>query len=288
MQKMSGAAALGHNDDELLHVLHGGGANGKSKFVRTIAAALGDYAATTDAHLLLDGQRHRAGQPELVRLRGAWLLLAGETGEGDRLNVALVKALSGGDTIACRLLYENAIVEFVPVFSPWLVTNHRPAIREQSEAIWRRVRLVPFTVTIPRRDRDPALQGKLLAELAGVLAWIVEGARLYLDEGLAAPDAVDSATKTYRDEEDVVGRFVADRCDVGRTLWEAASDLYRAWKSWCVVNGEDAGNQTAFGRRLSELRDEAGEPRFPPDRAGKTRVRMGLRLREATAAGEFE
>jgi putative DNA primase/helicase len=222
-----------------------------------------------------------------VRLRGARLLLAGETGEGDRLNVALVKALSGGDTIACRLLYENAIVEFVPVFSPWLVTNHRPAIREQSEAIWRRVRLVPFTVTIPRRERDPGLQGKLLAELPGVLAWIVEGARLYLEEGLQAPDAVESATKTYRDEEDVVGRFIADRCDVGEKFWAVASDLYRAWKGWCIVNGEEAGTQTAFGRRLSELRDETGKQQFPPDRAGQTRVRMGLQLRETEPEGEL-
>jgi putative DNA primase/helicase len=288
LHKMAGAAALGHNEDELLHVLHGSGANGKSRFVFTVAAALGDYSATADAQLLLAGQRHRAGQPELVRLRGARMLVAGETGEGDRLNVALVKALTGGDTIACRLLYENAIVEFVPVFSPWLVTNHRPAIREQSEAIWRRVRLVPFTVTIPRRDRDPALQGKLLAELGGILAWIVSGASLYLEEGLDAPDAVETATNAYRDEEDIVGRFIADRCDVGdNTYWTAASDLYGAWKGWCIANGEDPGTQTAFGTRLSEVRDDDGEQRFPSDRVGRTRVRMGLRVRESEPEGTF-
>jgi putative DNA primase/helicase len=286
-QRMAGAAVYGDNSDELLQVLHGSGANGKSKFVRTIAAALGDYAATADAQLLLAGQRHRAGQPELVRLRGARLLVAGETDEGSHLNVALVKALTGGDTIAARLLYENAVVEFVPIFSPWLVTNHRPAIPEQSEAVWRRVRLVPFTVTIPRKDRDPGLQGKLLAELPGVVAWIVDGARRYLEDGLRPPGAVEAATESYREDENPVGRFIAERCYVGPGRWVAASDLYQAWRGWCVANGEDDGTQTLFGRRLTELRDELGEPLFPPDRVGKTRVRLGLSLVPGDPEGGF-
>jgi putative DNA primase/helicase len=284
-QTMAGAAAVGTNADELLHVLHGPGANGKSKFVRTVASALGDYGATAGASLLLAGQRHSAGQPELVRLRGARLLVAGETDEGSRLNVALVKALTGGDTIAARLLYENAVVEFVPVFSPWLVTNHRPSIPEQSEAIWRRVRLVPFPVTIPRRERDPSLQGRLLAELPGVLAWIVDGARRYITAGLEPPAAVEAATDDYREEESAVGRFITERCQVDPAYWVQAGDLYAAWKGWCVANGEDSGTQTAFGRRLSELRDEAGEQRFPPDSVRAFRIRRGLRLLDPNRPG---
>ncbi len=279
VQRMAGAAAIGQNDDELLHVLHGSGANGKTKFVRTVAAALGDYAATAGAELLLAGQRHSSGQPELVRLRGARLLVASETDEGSRLNVALVKSLTGGDTIAARLLYANEVVEFVPVFSPWLVTNHRPAIPEQSEAIWRRVRLVPFTVTIPKNDRDPVLQGKLLNELPGVLAWIVEGARSYLDIGLQPPPTVADATTDYRSDENVVGRFVDECCIAGG--WVAAKDLYNAWKGWCTGNGEDPGTQTGFGRRLSELLDDAGKKRYTPDQLPSgLRVRTGLHLRD--------
>jgi putative DNA primase/helicase len=248
LQRVVGAAACGENLLELLHVLQGAGGNGKSKFVQTVAAAFGDYAATANAQLLMAGQRHAAGQPELVRLRGARLLIAGESDEGSRLNVALVKALTGGDTIAARLLYENAVVEFVPVFSPWLVTNHRPTIGEQSEAIWRRVRLIPFSVTIPRRERDPALQGKLLAELPGVLAWIVDGAHLYLDEGLELDPTVAAATAGYREDEDAVGRFIAERCEVGQGLHEQAGALYDAWRDWCKRNGEVDGTQNAFAR----------------------------------------
>jgi putative DNA primase/helicase len=193
-QRMVGAAAIGHNRDELVHVSYGPGANGKTKFSETIRTCLGDYAATADPELFLAQRGRSAAQPELARLRGVRLVTAAETEEGRRLNVALVKALTGGDTIATRYLYANEIVEFVPVFSPWLRTNHRPAISDQSEAIWRRVRLLPFTVTIPRSERDTNLQGKLLAELPGVLRWIVDGARAYLKDGLDPPDEVVAAT----------------------------------------------------------------------------------------------
>jgi putative DNA primase/helicase len=183
---------------ELLHVLWGGGANGKTKFGETIRTALGDYAVTAPPELFLGTRGSGGGQPELVRLRGARLLTASEFDEGSRLNIALVKALTGGDTTAARYLYANEVIEFVPVFSPWLRTNNRPAIPEQSEAIWRRVRLVLFGETIPAPERDIGLQGKLNAELAGVLIWIVQGAVDYLRHGLTPPTDVVRATDAYR------------------------------------------------------------------------------------------
>jgi putative DNA primase/helicase len=272
-QRMAGQAAIGDNRDELLHVLHGGGANGKTKFSETVAAALGDYSAPASAELLLARRQQTLAQPELVHLNGVRLLAASETDEGRRLNVALVKALTGGDLITARLLYANELVRFVPVFSPWLRTNHRPAIRESSEAIWRRVRLVPFTVTIPKPDRDTGLQGKLYAELAGVLAWIVQGSRSYLKHGLTPPEALSEATKNYRVEEDVLGAFIDDHCLTGDDLTAPARDLYAAWKTWAEANGEAPGTATGFGRALTD----AGFPRSK-DTHGR-RARVGLALR---------
>jgi putative DNA primase/helicase len=280
MQRLAGLAAMGHNADELLHVFYGSGANGKTKYVHTICSALGDYAATAGAELLLAGQRRSSGQPELVRLRGVRLLAAGETDESARLSVALVKSLTGGDTISARLLYANEVVEFVPVFSPWLVTNHKPTIPEQSEGIWRRVRLVPFTVTIPKHERDLMLQGKLLAELEGVLAWIVEGARMYLADGLVPPKKVTEATSEYRDEENLIASFVAEQCETAEGYEVAASVLYAAWRHWCEASNEEPGTQNAFGRRLSDLRDDSGQPLYPTKATAAARVRLGLRLRQ--------
>jgi putative DNA primase/helicase len=269
---MAGAAAVGEGG-ELLHVHWGSGANGKSKFGETIRTALGDYAATAPAEMFLADRRQGAAQPELVRLRGVRLLTASEFDEGSQLNVALVKALTGGDTIAARYLYANEIVEFVPIFSPWLRTNNRPEIREQSEAIWRRVRLVPFTVTIPESERDVGLQGRLNAELAGVLAWIVRGAVDYVRDGLEPSEDVAAATDAYREEEDVLGAFIADRCLVGDEYSITAGALYAAWEAWAKANGEKPGTSNSFGRKLTDAgylldRDEKGR-----------RIRKGLALR---------
>jgi putative DNA primase/helicase len=271
--RMAGQAAIGANLEELLHVLWGFGANGKTKFGETITTALGDYAATRTAELFLDERTGPVARPELVSLRGVRLLAASETEQDRRLSIALVKALTGGDTIAARLLYANEIVEFVPVFSPWLRTNHRPAIRDQSEAAWRRVRLVPFTVTIAKEERDKHLQNRLNAELPGVLAWIVRGARAYLDHGLDPPDEVTAATNAYRDEENVLGAFIADRCRTGEALSAPAGALFVAWQEWAKDQGEKPGTSTSFGRRLTE----AG---YPPMRDSQgRRARAGLELR---------
>ena len=272
VQRMSGAAATGEGG-ELLHVHHGGGANGKTKFGETIRTALGDYAATASAELFLADRYRSAGQPELVRLRGVRLLTASEFDEDSRLNVALVKALTGGDTIAARYLYANEVVEFVPCFSPWLWTNHRPAIGEQSEAIWRRVRLVPFTVTIPEAERDPGLQGRLNAELAGVLAWIVRGAVEYLSNGAEMPESVIAATAAYREEEDVLGAFVADCCLAGPDYSAASGPLYKAWENWAKANGEKPGTANSFGRKLTD----AGYPRDRDERGRWGRKGLALR-----------
>jgi putative DNA primase/helicase len=270
--RMAGAAAVGDNRDELLHVLHGPGANGKSKKVEAIRAALGSYAAVAPAEVFLE-RRSGGPQPELVRLRGARLLTASETEQGARLSVALVKALTGGDTISARLLHSNEIVEYVPHFSPWLRTNHRPAIPEASEAVWRRVRLVPFTVTIPADERDVTLQGQLLAELPGVLRWIVDGARAYLKRGLEPPEQVVAATASYREDEDVLAAFIADRCLVGPDYAAPAGRLYEAAQEWAKANGENFGTSTAFGRALSD----AGFPAVRDTRGRRARAGIALR-----------
>jgi putative DNA primase/helicase len=273
LQRRAGAAAVGDNRDELLFVDHGVGANGKTKFSETVRVCLGDYAATVDAEVFLAQRGRSAAQPELVRLRGARLVTAAETGEGRRLNVELVKALTGGEAIAARYLYANEVVTFTPAFSPWLRTNHRPVIRDQSEAIWRRVRLVPFSVTIPADERDVMLQGRLLAELPGVLRWIVDGARAYLEHGLEPPAEVATATTSYREDENLLGAFIADRCDVGAEQRAVSKFLYAAWRDWCGEQGEEPGTAKAFGTRL----ENAG---YPAVRLrGGTRARAGLRLR---------
>ena len=147
--------------------------------------------------------------------------------------------------------------EFLPEFKLWLAANHKPVIRGTDLAIWRRVKLVPFNVTIPERKRDPDLPARLRDELAGVLAWAIEGCRSWQSEGLGTCEAVEASTAAYRTDMDVLGDFVRDRCVLGATEEVRKKDLYQAYVKWCDDTGERPMAHRTFSRRLRD-REEGG------------------------------
>jgi len=247
-------AALGYSltgltTEQVLLILFGTGANGKSTFLELLREALGDYGQQAPAETFLE---RRDGIPnDVARLRGARFVAAAETGEGRRLNEALVKRMTGGDTIAARFM-RSEWFEFKPEFTPWLATNHRPDVRGTDEAIWRRLRLVPFAVTIPPDERDPNLPATLRGELSGILAQAVAACLDWQKHGLPAAEAVTEATTEYRLESDLIGRFIDDCCVLHDDAKAKATDLYTRFSYWCTANGEHAVSQQAFGRRLTD------------------------------------
>lgn len=257
VQRAVGYSLTGSTAAQVMFVLHGRGANGKSTFLERIRAVLGDYAQQAPTDLLMASRTNRGGAtPDLARLPGARFVSAVETGDGRRLDEPLVKQITGGDRIAARRLYRD-VFEFTPTHKLWLATNHLPEVRGTDEAIWRRVKLVPFTVTIPDAERDGDLPRKLETELDGILAWAIHGARAYQERGLDEPDIVRQATKSYRDEMDDLGAFL-DECALFAETVEAAADatkasvLYTRYEYWCREVGAEGLTATAFGRRLTE------------------------------------
>ena len=157
------------------------------------------------------GPDRGSATPELVKLRGARFVVADEPEAGARLRESHVKALTGSDRITARALYSDPI-EFDPTFTLALVTNHRPAVQGTDAGIWRRLLLIPFTVTIPPADQDPDLAMKLAAEADGILSWAIAGCLEWQDRGLDPPVAVTAATDDYRTEQDHVASFIDDEC----------------------------------------------------------------------------
>jgi len=184
-------------------------------------------------------------------LRGVRVVSAIEVSEGKRFAEALVKQLTGQDTLTARFLFQE-FFQFKPQCKLFLACNHKPVIRGTDHAIWRRIRLVPFTITIPEAEQDHQLAAKLRAELPGILTWAVQGCLAWQQEGLAPPPAVQQATAGYRQEMDIVGQFLAERCLVGPGYRVPATLLYEAYRRWCDVSGEAASVQRAFGMGLSE------------------------------------
>jgi len=215
---------------------------------------------------------------DIARLKGARLVSARETEEGKRMAEALVKELTGGDTITARFLRQEYF-DFRPEFKLFLAANHKPVIRGTDYAVWRRIKLIPFTVTIPPEEQDKALGRKLLGELDGIFAWAVRGCLAWQRDGLQVPAAVEAATSAYKAESDTLAAFLAECTTQDGNAETQASKLYAAYKSWCEDNGEMAITGTMFGRRLGER----GYDKYT-DRARHT-FYMGLAL---LASGERE
>lgn len=249
LQRYVGYSLAGVTVEQVLTILHGLGANGKSTFVETLLELLGDYGMQAPAETFLE--RRESIPNDVARLRGARLVAATEIAEGRRLNETLVKRMTGGDMLTARFM-RGEWFEFPATFSVLLATNHKPVVRGTDEAIWRRIRLVPFDVTIPPAEREPELREQLRHEFPGILAWAVEGCLAWQRDGLGESDAVERATATYREDSDLLGAFIEDRCVVLDEIRAKASDLFSAYREWCNETGTQAVSQQLFGRRLSE------------------------------------
>jgi putative DNA primase/helicase len=250
LQRLVGYTLTGEIREHVLAFLFGDGANGKSTFLATLHAMLGDYASPAPRGLLFRsrGERHPT---ELATLFGRRFVTCSEIEEGQLFDEALTKDLTGGDPIECRRMRED-FWSFAPSHKLFLAGNHKPTVRGDDEGIWRRMRLVPWSVVIPEAERDPMLVEKLRAELPGILAWAVRGCLAWQTNGLGAPAVVRDATAAYRSENDALGEFLRLHVtfEAGATI--ARRDLREKYESFCKDNGSEPFGAKRFAGRLRE------------------------------------
>jgi putative DNA primase/helicase len=238
VQRAAGYSLVGAPSEEVLFLAHGPGASGKSTLVEAIKATMGEYAATADFETFL--KRPTSGSPrnDIARLAGRRMVVAIEADEGGQLAPALVKTVTGGDTVTARKLYRE-FFEFVPSFTLWLVANHAPEVDADDDAMWRRIRLLPFEHVVPEAERDPAVKATLRdPAVAGpaILAWAVEGCLIWQREGLGLPAGVGAATAAYRAGMDTMGDFFDEHCTFGPDEWVSATDLHGRYEEWAKAN----------------------------------------------------
>ena len=234
VQRALGYSLTGSTREQCFFLLHGPTKTGKSTFMHLAKALLGPYGTQAEMSTFLHKDRETV-RNDLADLAGMRLVAAIETDAGKRLAEALIKQLTGGtDTIKARFLFEEYF-EYRPQFKVFLATNHKPRVNPGDDAIWERIRLIPFLVQIPKQDRDKQLETKLRAELPGILAWTVRGCLAWQrDDSLGEPAAVVEATQGYRDEMDDVGRFLTEVCLLGdaETYKTQATTLLQAYHRW--------------------------------------------------------
>jgi len=267
-----GYSLTGSTSEQVLFLLHGLGANGKTVFLEVLSALLGDYGTRTSSETFL--HKKQSGVPnDLAALRSARFVASVEVADGRRLAEVLVKELTGQDQITARFLFSE-FFSFKPEFKIWLACNHRPLIRGTDHAIWRRIRLVPFLERIPDDEQDKDLAEKLKAELPGILNWAIEGCLLWRDRGLKAPEEVQMATQKYREEMDPLADFLTECCIVAPGVKCKAGPLYQAYKAWAEANSDRPMSLTAFGLALGERGIEGRRG------TGGTIYRHGVGLKE--------
>lgn len=250
LRRAVGYSLTGNVGEQVLFFLHGRGANGKSTFLTTLLALLGDYGRQTEPDLLMAryGEVHPTGVADLL---GARLAVTVEAEEGRRMAESLVKQLTGGDRIKARFMRQD-FFEFDPTHKLWLAANSKPVVSGTDHAIWRRIRMVPFAVTIPPEEQDHRLVERLRSELPGILAWAVRGCAEWQRDGLHPPAGVVAATAGYQAEMDTFSQFLEQRCVIEPEGWITASDLYADYKAWSDEAGEKPVSQTKFGRLLND------------------------------------
>jgi putative DNA primase/helicase len=267
--RLLGHGLEGRVVEHILQIHCGAGRNGKGTLIGAVDAALGDYADAADPDLLT-ARTFDAHPTSTADLYGLRLAILHETDKGRRLAEATVKRLTGGDRLKARRMRED-FWSFAPSHTFAMLTNHKPVISGTDEAIWARLRVVPWDVVIPAEERDPGLGDKLTLELDAVLAFLVRGYRDWREHGLADPAEVMAATEAYRAESDALGRFLEQRCLIGPHFRVRSSDLFTAWCKWCAGEGEDPGSQTSFSTTLTN----AGYDKKHTE-AGKLWVGLGL------------
>ena len=247
VQKVIGLAAIGKVYSEFIIIAYGDGANGKSTFWNTIARVLGSYAGKISSDILTMGNKVNA-QPEMAELKGKRLIIASEMQEGVRLNTAMVKQLCSTDEIQACKKYRDPF-HFVPSHQVTLYTNHLPKVGANDDGIWRRLKVIPFNAKI-QGNSDIKNYADYLYENAGpaIMKWIIEGAEKVCksDHKVDDPKCVKDAVAAYREDNDWLGHFIADCCEVDASYEEKSGELYQQYCAYCIQNGEYTRSTTDF------------------------------------------
>jgi putative DNA primase/helicase len=253
LQRVIGHCLTADASEQALWFLYGTGANGKSTFLGTILAMLGDYGMQAVSDLLLV-KRNESHPTERADLFGKRFVATIEVDEGKRMAEALMKQLTGGDRVRARKMRQD-FFEFGQTWKIMMAVNHKPTISGTDKANWRRIKLVPFTVTIPDEEKDKKLLDKLKTELPGILAWAVRGFLAWQKHGLGEPEEVTKATDAYRVEQDTLAEFLATCCVIHPEIKVRTSALLDAYVEW---SGDHEMTAKAFTAKMAEKKYASG------------------------------
>ena len=260
IQRCVGYSLSGSIKEQCAYFLYGIGNNGKSTFLDTISEMLGGYSSNVQPETIMMKRFGGDGaNSDIARLKSSRFVTSEEPTEGVRLNEGLLKQLTGGGKITCRFLYGDEF-EYTPEFKIWVATNHKPVIRGTDLGIWRRIKLIPFEVNIPKEKVDKNLKYKLRKELPKILHWAVQGCIKWQKYGIQDPECVKQAVASYKLEMDLLASFMEQCVEIDYDVEEKimASDLFSLYSKWAKGNNEYEMSSKKFFNEISKKLPEKG------------------------------
>lgn len=279
VQKAVGYSLRGGVDEKVMFMLYGEGNNGKTMFTETVGALLGEYWAVAPKSVFIGyGTKSEQHPTDLAGVAGARFVTCGEEVKPtDTLAEGRIKSMTGGNSMKARFMHQD-FFEFTFKGKLWLDTNYVPKLTDFSPALQERLRLLPWTTVIPveeRRGRSEVF-AEFMSELSGVLAWAVEGARLWREEGLGVPEVVSAATTEYVRDENLVAQFCEDYLEPGGFC--SARDMRNAYVYWMSEQGHDV-RYVLSARNLGTALKQSGfaQARGPDaSRGWNARIRVAV------------
>lgn len=253
LQKIAGLSLTGNTAEETCFILYGSTTrNGKSSFCETLIYMLGDYALTMKPETLAVKQNidSRQASGDVARLAGCRFCNASEPPKRMLFDTALLKSLLGRDSITARHLHQREF-SFIPKFKLVINTNYLPTIIDDTVFSSGRINVISFDRHFEPHEQDKNLKNKLRypEELSGILNWCIEGLKLYRENGLIPPKAVQNTTDTYRNDSDKIGNFI-NECLTKTGRNSRAKDVYETYSEWCSDNGYGVENKGNFFAEL--------------------------------------
>lgn len=277
LQRLAGYCLTGSTREQALFFAYGTGANGKTTLINIFREVLGGYAMAAPMETFM-ASKHERHPTELAMLDGPRFVTASESEATGWLAAARIKQLTGGDVVSARYMHGN-FFQYTPQFKLVLSGNHRPRLRNLDPALRRRIHLIPFTETIPPEERDGELPAKLRQHHPAFLRWMIEGCLRWQQDGLAPPAIVTGATEDYFEDQDALGRWLAERCEAGKDARARATELHADFADWAKGEGEWAMTLKGFGQGLVERG-------YPRHRTGTGRFHLGLQLKAGAEEGD--
>jgi putative DNA primase/helicase len=257
LQKSLGYALTGDTRHECFFILYGPTSrNGKGTCMETYMRMVGDYGKSAKPDTIAQKQTANGSGPseDIARLVGARFVNISEPDKKLVLSAALVKTLTGNDSITAHYLHENSF-EYRPQFKLFINTNHLPSVTDATLFSSGRVKIIPFERHFRESERDDGLKNELASQenLSGVLNWCLEGLRMIVKDGFREPDAVRDATDEYRNNNDKLGRFLAEEMEADPTAEIRTADAYIRYKTWCIANGFFPENAANFKSSINNV-----------------------------------